>query len=383
MTTPVRTSRSRIVSYLNCARLGYLSYDYEGHGLEPVTQSLPLANGIAIHDALAQILTGASPTDVVSKILAEYETTLKSRGVANEDPEGFIMLLREQQCLIAGTIWAWMRVRYPKLKAEYDFLAVEKELLWPLDREGHIVDQVRCDVLARRKSDGGLFYIEWKTASQTGDEWVKQWEHNTQLLANTLAVEEMLHERVEGVLIEGLVKGRRAVDRSRTSPYFGHRIQQSPLCYGYVHQPTGEMQASYINGKGWQKTFVPAIPGMRVSTWVDTIMTAEECEAMFCPCPPIRPRREHLERWRRQTLAAEEERTSNLASIASYTDPTAKQYALDVMFPMNDDHCFRYWGHPCPFEPLCFGDQVAEDPIGSGLYQKRTPHHVIPLEVVE
>jgi hypothetical protein len=70
VSTPVLTSRSRIVSYLNCARLGFLSYDFEGHGLEPVSQSLPLANGIAIHDGLALILTGSSPSDVISKILA-------------------------------------------------------------------------------------------------------------------------------------------------------------------------------------------------------------------------------------------------------------------------------------------------------------------------
>lgn len=367
----ITTSRSRIVSYLNCARLGYLGYDWDGTGLEPVSAALPLVNGIAIHDGLAQLLTNAPPDEVISKVCADYEAELRARGVANEDPDGLAWLLAEQQTLIAGTLHAWLRVRLPALKADYDFLAVEKELLWPLDPGGQILDTVRCDVLARRKSDGGLFYVEWKTTASGGDEWAKQWEHNTQLLANTLAVEEMLHERVEGVLIEGLIKGRRAVDRSRYSPYYERRIQQSPLCYGYRHD-TGVLQAGYTAAKGWRK--VATWLECPIATWVADVMTVEECQALFAPCPPIRPRREHLDRWRRQTIAAERQRAHHLEIVKA--DPAA----LETFFPMNDEHCFRYWGHPCPMEPLCFGSEIAADPLGSGLYQRRVPHHPAPVE---
>lgn len=359
------TSRSRIVAYANCPRYGYLAYDWQGTGLEAVQTSLPLAFGIEGHEALAGILLGTSVEMQLSKSIAAFAATIEAKGVRNEEVTAFFV--REQQALLEGTLRAFARVRLPALKADFEFVAVEKEILWPVSPD--IIDRVRCDVLARRRSDGGLFYVEWKTTSGGGDDWAKQWEHNTQLLANTLAIEETLGERVEGVMIEGLVKGRRKIDESLASPFFGQRIQNSPVCYGWVHEATGDYSVRFPRGKGWRKIPTWEIPGGGTERWVNEIMGVEDCRALFAPVPPIRPRREHLERWRRQTIAAERERAAKLDMVAK--DPRM----LDMAFPMNDEHCFRYWGHPCEFEPLCFGGEIAEDPVGSGLYQPHTPHH--------
>lgn len=369
----ILTSRSRMVAYANCPRLGFLSYDWEGTGLEPVGVSLPLANGIAIHEALAAILTGTPPDSVISKILADYEASLRACGVMNEDPAGLEWLLAEQRALLEGTIRAWLRVRLPQLRAQFDFLAVEHELRWPIDPEGRIIDQVRCDVLARRKTDGGLFYVEWKTTTLGGDEWVKQWEHNTQLLANVLAIEELLHERCEGVMIEGLIKGRRKVDEAQRSPFYGKRIQFSPLCYGYKHVITGEFSLRFQSAKGWYK--VASWQEMPIADWVANVMSVEDCQGLFAPVPPIRPNARHLDRWRKQTIVQELDRAFLLDQV--------KKGAMDpaVAFPINDEHCFRYWGHPCPFEPLCFREEVEADPLGSGLYERRVDHHALPEEL--
>jgi hypothetical protein len=391
------TSRSRIVSYKNCPRLGYLTYDRAAppepctpgaKGLEPATISLPLANGIAVHEAFEWILKGEDPESVIRKVLATYDAMLTERGVSGEDLVNPEHLLAEQRWLIEGLIRAWCRVRLPALRAEYDFVAIEKELLWDVGsvkdgNGGHqpLIDTVRCDVLARRKADGGLFYIEWKTTTSGGDDWAKQWEHNTQLLANTLAIEEVLHERCEGVLIEGVLKDRRAVDKSRTSQFYGQRIQQSYLCYGYKHDVTGEFRTTYTQAKGWQKVAAFQEPEMTCARWVNEIMGADDVQGLFAPLPPIRPNPEQLRRWRIQTLAEESERQAKLAFVnGPFASNADQQDALDVCFPQNDDHCFRYWGHPCGFEPLCFRAQVAEDPIGSGLYRARVSHHAVPEE---
>lgn len=380
------TSRSRIVAYKNCPRLGYLTYDRADHGLEPVAISLPLANGIAIHEAFEAILKGVDPDTVVSKTLADYDALLKERGVSGEDLVHPDVLLAEQKWLIEGLIRAWVRVRLPALRAEYDFVAIEKELLWPVGYladpnlpDNQLIDTVRCDVLARRKSDGGLFYIEWKTTTSGGEDWAKQWEHNTQLLANTLAIEEVLSERCEGVLIEGIIKDRRAIDKARTSPFFGQRIQQSYLCYGYKHEVTGEYRSSYTQAKGWRKIAAYHEPDMTCAKWVNEVMAFEDLQGLFAPLPPIRPNPEQLRKWRIQTIAEEQERQTKLHIVRSTEDPTA----IDVCFPQNDDHCFRYWGHPCAFEPLCFRSQIAEDPEGSGLYRPRVSHHTTPKEGLE
>lgn len=359
-----KTSRSREVAYQNCPRLGYLGYDWGGTGLEPVSLSLPLVNGIAVHEILAAILGGVHPEEAISKELAKYEADVRARGVANEDLDGLEELIHEQSTMLAGTIWAWVESRLPRLRDQFDFLAIERELQWPVSEGGPIM-QVRCDALAREKQGGGLYYIEWKTTSQGGEEWAKQWEHNTQLLSNTLAIEEVLGERCEGVIIEGIIKGRRAVDRAKSSPFAGKRIQQSPLCYGYVNELSGEYRAGWTSAKGWTK--IATWKEVPIRKWVERVMTEEERLALFAPVPPIKPTPWHLARWREQFLAAEAERAERLSRVSDAN--------INALFPMHDEHCHRYWGAPCAFEPLCFRSAVSEDPLGSGLYQRRVDHH--------
>lgn len=364
------TSRSREVAYLNCPRLGYTAYDWDGTGLESESTSLPLINGNAIHEGIAGILTGGSYEVAIARQLELYRTTLNTRGVRNEAGVALSWLEKEQETLLRGTVAAWMQERLPQLQAEFEVVAVEKELLWEMG-EG-VVDRVRCDVLARRRSDGGLFYVEWKTTSQGGEEWAKQWEHNTQLLLNTRAVEEVLKERVEGVMIEGLVKGRRKIDEARGSAFYGQRIQVSPLCYGYRHAQTGEYRARYTSQGGWYK--VAVWEEMPVEEWVETVMTKEERMALFAPVPPIRPSAFHLDRAQRQVVASVKEREAKLQWVRSGPAATLQE-RLDLAFPMNDEHCFRYWGSPCEFERLCFSQQISEDPLGSGLYRRKQSHH--------
>lgn len=361
----ILTSRSRYVGYANCPRYGLLAYDFagDGVGLESVSASLPLINGIVIHEVIAQILLGMDPEEALGQQLAGYQEEVKKRGVRLEDPDT-AFLLKEQETMLRGTIYAWLEVRYPLITKEYEIVSVEKEMLWEMG--GGVGDQIRLDLLARRRDDGGLFYVEWKTTTTGGEDWAKQWEHNTQLLLNTLAVEEILGERCEGVVIEGLVKGRRKVDDSSSSPFFGKRIQQSPLCYGWKNPSTGAFRSKYTSASGWYK--VAVWEEMDVRVWVRDYMDWEEKRKLFAPVPAIRPNRKQLTRARKQVIAVETERSEKLRFVRSGGD-------VDLAFPMNDDHCFRYWGHPCEFEPLCFKEEVSSDPIGSGLYQIKKSHH--------
>jgi hypothetical protein len=364
------TSRSRSEAFANCPRLGYLGYEWGGCGLESVQVELPLANGIAVHEILAQILGGTPPNEAISKALANYEADARSRGVANEDPEGLEALIQEQARMIEGTVWAWVETRLPRLAEEFEFTLIEKELTWPASRgcEGpEVLVQIRCDLLARQRASGGLYYVEFKTASSGGDEWVKQWEHNNQLLSNTLAIEETLHERCEGVIIEGILKGSRSVDKAQSSPFCGRRIQQSKVCYGWRHAGSGDYRTAWTAAKGWVK--VASWEEMPARRWVTEVMSEEDRAGLFVSVPPIRPNPRQLERFRRQLVARERRIAVDLAFVR------CGGATLDEAFPMHDGHCFRYWGHPCAFEPLCFREEIENDPLGSGWYQRRTAHH--------
>lgn len=364
-TLTLHTDRSRIVAYRNCPRLRYWTYHHAGSGIVPAGTSIPLMLGSAFHEVVAQLRVAGDPAPVISAAAEALRGTMHEGIPPGADLDAAEFLVHEQVRLLEGLSWAWVRVRLPMIQEEFEPVVVEREILWPMghttvgDSTVEVVDMVRCDVLERRRADGALFYREYKTTSTGDEEWAKQFDTSTQILANLLAVRETLHEEVAGVIIEGVIKGSRAKDRSKTSPFFGQRVQQSVLCYVY-DTPTGlELE--------WSRS------GRKTPSW--TLVTARDlvyrfldeaaCRAFFSPIPPIIPREEHLQRWRRQVVHQE---GSICRSLMNGED-------LDVAFPMNDDHCHRYFGSPCAYKDCCFDPVIGADPLRSGLYVPRTPHH--------
>jgi hypothetical protein len=369
------TDRSRIQAYHNCKRLRYLNYHWGGRGLERVTLGLPLINGTFIHAAFAAVLTGDSAPSVLARLETDYRASITARGVyAENNTEDFIL---EQLTLLKGLVLAWDAVRLPALRAEYEVVAVEQEMQWAM--APGLIDMVRCDAILRRKSDGLLFILEFKTVSSVTNDWLQQWQHNSQILANSLAVEELYGQPVGGVLIEGIVKGRRTIDRGTTSPFHGQQIQQSPLCYGYRRRTETGYDYDVDWNRGSEK--VAIWEHLPIEDWVFYHLTEADRNALFVTLPAHLPVRREQERWRRQTVAQEHQIQTDLRVLETTPDDDQRTLMRDVMFPLNDDHCFRYFGHPCSFEPLCFTQAIEDDPLGSGLYQPRTPHH--PTEAAE
>ena len=353
------TDRTRIVSFRNCPRLRYLNFHAYGHGIVPTGLSMPLSMGSALHLVLAQLRSGADPASVIATQSTDYRAILTA---ALDDGH----VIEEQVRLLEGMSWAWVRVRLPLIQQEYEPILIEREILWNMgvwkDSDGtllEIVDMVRCDVIERRRADGLLFYREVKSTSTGDAEWAKQFDTSTQMLANLLAIKETLHEEVAGVIIEGVIKGSRTKDRAKSSPFFGQKVQYSPLCYLY----TGPSGTSLEWARNLTKT--PSWQIMDARTLVYEMLDEAACTALFTTVPPICPRPEHLERYRKQVLAQEGRIWSDLCRS---TD-------LDVAFPMNDDHCHRYFGSPCAYKDVCFDPQIGSSPIQSGRFIPRVPHH--------
>lgn len=365
----IYVDRSRIQAYLDCKRLRYLRYHYPDpetgrrRGLQPVQKAKPLVNGSFIHKAIELHLTGTPLDDAIAYATGAYLLEVGKPAEA----------CQEQLCLLEGLVRAWVRYRLPRLLEEYEVVSVEEELEWRLDCQ--LIDMVKCDVLLRRRSDGLVFILEFKTTKRASYWWKRQWEHNTQVLANTQAIQEVLGETVGGMLIEGLVKGADGPDTAKSSPWYGQDIQHSPLCYIYKDEVDGEVVYFTEYRRGAQK--VAVWEEMTPKEWVE-MLTGDELEKLFCPVPPLKPRALDLQRWKRQTLAQELEVAGDLeridAALEDGDDETAERL-LDELFPKNDSACFRYFGHPCPMEPLCFTSEVERDPIGSGKYEWRVPHH--------
>ena len=59
----------------------------------------------------------------------------------------------------------------------------------------------------------------------------------------------------------------------------------------------------------------------------------------------------------------------------------ASGYAPLSLFPQHFMHCdeFSKYRRPCAFRECCWAPTVGRDPIGSGLFTKRIPHHAAEL----
>jgi hypothetical protein len=142
----------------------------------------------------------------------------------------------------------------------------------------------------------------------------------------------------------------------------------------------------YLYETGWKKgwTKVATFEEFDSVTTLMGVLDDYTIENQFIAMPPICPLQEEVWRWRKQVTAAEtrfllnikdlEERTLFAADIDEQWGKDLREDLLDQYFPQHDNACRKY-GSACKFLELCFNPGVAEDPLGSGLFQIRVPHH--------
>jgi hypothetical protein len=351
-------------------RYHYPDEDGQPRGLERVEPSIPQLNGTFVHQALELILTGTSLEEALDLARGAYLL-----GIERTDSNEFFV--KEQLFLLECLVRAWVKVRLPVILAEYEVVSVEEELRWPMDSQ--IIDMVKCDVILRRRSDGLLFILEFKTTSSAREDWALQWECNTQVLLNTVAVQEMAGEPVGGMLIEGIIKGPHRRETAKRSAFVGMKIQHSPLCYGYM-SPGGDIYSDYHYG--WDK--VALWDHTTPKAWVDHFSMEELDTLFFRPVGPIKPKPQDLMSVRRQVVAQEKKVARDVEKVLGKIIPLEPlPNELDEEFPKNYSHCLRYFGYPCSYMDLCYTGAVAEDPVGSGKYRWRRPHHIEEGEPVE
>lgn len=331
-------------AFRNCPRSRWLGWERDG-GFSRKGEALALQFGRALHLGLEHLLKGETVEGAASAALSLCPPPHP-----------------EQDYLLEGLLRLWAKNRLPAVFDEYEFTMVEQELRWPMGES--IIDLLRLDGLLRRRSDGAWFYLEFKSTTTIDDAWIASWEQNAQFLLNIRAIEEVLGLRISGVLIEGLAKGIRDFDRAREM-----EIQYSPLCYGFTR----------VDGEGhriYRPTY--AAGHRRIGWWEAGRTPAEVVELLggegsklLGAIPPIRPRAELLQDHHEQAVAQELHVWRGRDELMR----APSRRALNVWFPQNPDHCRRYKRHPCPFLDICYDDQIAQDPLGSGLYEKRVPNH--------
>jgi hypothetical protein len=237
----------------------------------------------------------------------------------------------------------------------------------------------RLDALLKRKADGATFVLSFKTCSAADQWWVEGFLYDNQTVSECLAAEARLGHKVDGVIVQGLVKGARKVK---------HEDQwhnSSPLIWGWRNEEKGEWAARYEwtdeaglsrrLGKGFRRAPVWREYEGGVAKWVERLANenADLLAESFVELPAMLRSQWEVDQWQRQTLAQEIRIAESAQLVNSEADSVAKLHLLDIHFPKHSagQNCIR--PSKCSMHSLCWS-AAGQDPLNSG-YRYRTFNH--------
>jgi len=235
----------------------------------------------------------------------------------------------------------------------WDAELIAAELECTLQLAPDVTYMARPDAVIKR-DDGTYWYVQDKTTSQRPDEFCKGWTTHAELHATALAVEQTCGIEISGAYVQGLYKG-----------YPKNGTLYSPLAYVWAKlaQPgVGKNQYSWEYRSGWER--VP-ITTLDVGAWIQSLPEAI-IQQQFPVAGPISINRDLAKTYLAQVRVREQD-----IKLWS-TSPQFKE-----KFPQHFMHCDEYskYRRPCAWRDCCWSPVVGRDPIGSGMYQERIPHH--------
>lgn len=427
-----------------CARERLLSKHAgpTGYGFVAKAESLPLATGTYLHQAAAHLFTHLYQTqslpttqvirEALSHATGEYEKVIAERGfrglLASESSEEVI---REQCALLTGMVWALALKFLPWFHQNYEVVEVEQENLVILecacglsltdDASLHvergcdgIALQRRRDLVGKSRTTGKLAYFELKTTGLEVNRFMEEWEIKPQLSLGTLRAEEQWGAPISELYVIGLYKGYRGKVRDEQDKVIGVR-QESPFCYGYKRPgnpplATDDWKASYRytdeSGKrkqvtkDYQKTGSWLLSESDWPIWVtnfqnDPQITPAECwvrtlpdqvlESQLYLLGPFNPQPIQTQMLVTSIVGEErrwQERLWDLFTLQQqhgWSSPEVQAY-LDRHIPCSWN-CRPYGAnHQCVYLPICLKGEGWEDPLGTGRFVPRRPHHQPELD---
>ncbi len=364
--------RSRAQTDDTCERSRYYLTGYKGRGIVPVQRPVYFDFGSIIAQAHHEVRSEQSDAGAAAR-KAEglaYEATIRSftgnlfaeEGQAEREAA-------ENACLAGGLITGFYAPGglWDSLMEDYEVAHAEVELT--LEHAPGITFGCRPDLVLRRKADGAYGYPDDKTTGDFSAAWWSQWETDVQLQSGARVIKEKLGYDITFVMVLAHYKGYRSKEYGL----------QSPLVYGYRQRAEPGMGGTKYLGKrprewkGWEKFFVPQEMGY--ADWI-TRLPKEELAANFAMTRPIAIRPDLVDQWFAQRAAREQEIADATEQLQEAQgegfDP---EIILNASFRQNFKSCTPRRGSPCAYKDVCFLPHVNADPLKSGLYGWRMPHH--------
>lgn len=376
----MKTSRTAITTHQVCPRKRYWQNHYNGIGIEPRRQAVPLVWGSGLHVGVASLLLGHSADAAVADALLAYAQQCADREFDLDDLESQSFVYAEGKALIEGFIRAWAIARLPDFIGTYEVLEVEQEGVWKDWAEG-IDLAYRPDALLRRRNTGELYVFNLKSSYAWGEREQKASRYNVQGLSELAALENRLGEKVAGIQDEIFIKGSRLArkkdDNEKWQMTFlvhpwlkqGITSDDDAWAWQYYFEKNGRNTSlgnSYSRVSVWEH--------MTMKEWVQLLADGEVQDSfplseLFATPIPHERNSVEVNEWLTQARA-QELGIRNSLHYLSLDNGSERRGALDVHFPMYRHSCFSYQ-RTCAYAPLCHERLGPE----CGLFVPRADHH--------
>ena len=352
--SPLLTDRTTIETDWECGQKRWWYKEEGGTGIVPKEEAIWFRQGRDYHADFADIALAAEPELLAKEMIACFEGKIRETTDA---------ICQEELCRRAGWIAANAIYLEPATRKDYRTLLVEHELV--LDRSPLWV-AVTPDRVLERISDSKVIVRDYKGVGGWGisKSWLDQWPYAIQMQTLIAAVAEELEKPVGFAQVVGLSKGQEKFGR---------------LNHPYVWASFSFAKSEWVPaGEGTGRKDLTPRPVWEypdgILAWVRKL-GPEVASAQFGFSPPIYLNERLLGDL--ITSRTRREREVKVFRKQATEDPKAKAIHFEPRF----SRCKPPIGSPCPYLAACHNATVNTDPIGSGLYVARTPHH--DLERIE
>ena len=417
--------RSRLECAAECPRKYFWLYQFLGVGIVKIRELppyWPFHTGTFIHEGVESVLRGVPGKEAAEKAASDYYNKwapiVTQPDISPENSAILMMELEQEVDLVKALVYGWATVGYPRFLANYTVIKngieQEEEISWLIDDgtpgapKAEMRLLTRTDILAKANSTGMVHLFNLKSVKEANEKWRTGFQRDMQTLTEAMAVESRLGFKVDGVIIEGLIKGK----NNEYPKGSGFWQSQSMLIYAWVKEadatsaalPGEVTQTEYATswdytctsphimgnhqhcpggrnhtlGKGYRKRAVrDCFPG-GVFGWLDYLNRndPEVLASYFIQLPAINRDEFQVARWVRQKLHREKERQDNAAKVNEAFERGDKDTAyalLDHTFNMNEGYqCFD-----CAYNSLCW---EAGNPLDEDVWRARVPNHLAEAE---
>lgn len=427
--------RSRKETEHSCEVSRYLGYHFgpSGYGIQRKAESIPLTTGAGTHVGTQGLGEWAKahpdarelPLEVIRenvKLAREaYEKRAIERGIAGwADEKQLEYLIGEQSALIGGLLWCAGLVVFPWLLDSYEVVEVEVEEIRVVGCSCGLTSDVgtleeheargctgigfmsKPDLITRSRTRPDSYqYWEYKTTGRITKAWQESWETKIQFHAGIVATEKRLGIRIDETFVIGLYKGSRESDKE------GGRYQSSVCCYGYRREAKPPLQEEgwealwdddqrtpkRLDWRTWKRTPIWTQAGFTdghgmdpVEYWMRWIPSYVR-EKQVAIVGPMNRQEVLIENFFEALPHAELRVQQGVWAVYQALEANDWRWSAPEVQATVNQHFERSWqcrkfgsDHDCQFVPLCFQKEGWEDPLGSGKYVLRRPHHEPELQ---